>query len=358
MVKRPSEKNTKAEILTAFDELLKEKKALEVQVVQKEEKSVNGRNGKHTSEQDLIVNPAQRSQQRMESTVEGLNQLQLGFGGAISDLSEKLTLEAFKLQEVRQAVTTEIQQLEALHALSVTEGSLDALIQQYGESFKAFNEEFNQRSSAVEQELAQAKKAWAKEQEEHRRFIKERNETLNKTRQRDDKEYTYNLTLHRKLAKDEYEQENKQLYQEIEDSRQTLEKQWVEREKGIADLETRFAELKAKVEAFPKDLETAIKRAREEGKGIAHHQAKVKADLVAKDVEGSKRTYELRIQSLLDTIQNQEARIQALSKQLDAALKQVQDLAVKAIEGAANVSSFQAVKDIAIEQAKNQAKNK
>jgi hypothetical protein len=39
-------------------------------------------------------------------------------------------------------------------------------------------------------------------------------------------------------------------------------------------------------------LETAIKRAREEGKSIAHHQAKVKADLVAKEVEGSKRTYE------------------------------------------------------------------
>lgn len=359
MVRRPSERNTKAEILTAFDELLKEKKALEVQLVQKtEDKSVEGRNGKHASQADKSVNLAPSNPQKMESIIEGLTQLQLNFGGAISDLSEKLTLEAFKLQEVRLAVTTEVQQLETLHGLQVTEGSLEALIEQYGESFTAFNEEFNQLHQTVEQELAAAKKAWAKEQEEHRRFIKQRNETLNKTCQRDEKEYTYNLTLERKRFKDEYEQEQKQLYQELEELRQTQQKQWVEREKAIADRETRFAELKAKVEALPKEMEAAIKRAKEEGKGIANHQAKIKADLVAKDVEGNKRTYELRIQSLLDTIHNQEARIQGLSKQLDAALKQVQDLAVKAIEGASNVSSLQAVKEIAIEQAKNQAKNK
>jgi chaperonin cofactor prefoldin len=116
--------------------------------------------------------------------------------------------------------------------------------------------------------------------------------------------------------------------------------------------------VKAKVEAYPQELETAVKRAKEEGKGIAHHQAKVKADLAAKDIEGQKRTYELRIQALLDSIQNQDARIESLSQQLADALKQVQDLAVKAIEGASNVTSAQVFREIAIEQAKTQNKNK
>jgi len=75
-------------------------------------------------------------------------------------------------------------------------------------------------------------------------------------------------------------------------------------------------------------------------------------------VEGQKRNYELRIQSLEQTIQNQEAWINNLSKQLDAALKQVQDLAVKAIEGASNINSYQALKEIAMEQAKAQTKMK
>ncbi len=55
----------------------------------------------------------------------------------------------------------------------------------------------------------------------------------------------------------------------------------------------------------------------------------------------------------METIQRQDGHLQTLSKQLDSALKQVQDLAVKAIEGASNVSSFQAVKEIALEQSKN-----
>lgn len=357
MIKRPSDKNTKAEILTAFDELLKEKKALESQLVQgvSEKQSKPGLNGKSSSETGVMT---AQEQQKMDYILEGLSRLQLNFGGAVSGLSEKLTLEAFKLQEVRQAVASEIQDLETLHDLQVTEGSLDALIQQYGESYKAFNAELSQRREVVEQENTQAKKVWAKEQEEHRRFSKERNETLNKTRQRDVKEYTYHLTLQRKLAGGEYEQEKKALYQELEEFQQAQEKQCAEREKAIAEREKHFEDLRVKVESFPKDLEAALKRAKEEGKGIAHYQAKVKADLYAKEVEGSKRFYELRVQSLQETIQNQEARIQNLSKQLDSALKQVQDLAVKAIEGASNVSSFQTVREIAIEQAKTQTKNK
>jgi hypothetical protein len=40
--------------------------------------------------------------------------------------------------------------------------------------------------------------------------------------------------------------------------------------------------VQAKVKAMPKDLETAVKRAKEEGKGIAQHHSKVRADLLAK----------------------------------------------------------------------------
>lgn len=359
-IKRPNEKSTKAEILTAFDELLKEKKELETQLMQKPEPKTTqpSGNGKSTSTAEVPIKPVQLSQQKMESIIEGLNLLQFNFGGAVSDLSEKLTLEAFKLQEVQRKVTEEKQQLEALHNLQASDGSLDELIEQYEDSSKTFSEEQRLRQEEVEQAITQSRKAWLKEQEERRRFIKERNETQSKTRQRDDKEYTYDLTLQRQLSDEEYEQEKKRLYLELDELKQTEEKQWAEGEKAILERETQFTELKAKVENMPKELEAAIKRAKEEGKGIASHQAKVKADLIAKEIEGSKRNYEVRIQSLQETIQNQDTRIQTLSKQLDAALKQVQDLAVKAIEGSSNINSFQAVKEIAIEQAKNQNKVK
>ena len=130
------------------------------------------------------------------------------------------------------------------------------------------------------------------------------------------------------------------------------------REKLIAEREKLSAEVNAKVEAFPKELEANIKNGKDNGRNIGNYQAKIKSDLLTKDMEGQKQNYELQIQGMLQTMQNQDARIASLSKQLDSALKQVQDLAVKAIEGSSNLSSLQAVREIAIEQAKTQQKNK
>jgi flagellar biosynthesis chaperone FliJ len=66
----------------------------------------------------------------------------------------------------------------------------------------------------------------------------------------------------------------------------------------------------------------------------------------------------LKIEALERTIQDKALRIDKLSQQLDAALQQVQNLAVKAIEGSSNRNSFEAMKEIAIEQAKNAQKGK
>jgi membrane protein involved in colicin uptake len=105
------------------------------------------------------------------------------------------------------------------------------------------------------------------------------------------------------------------IYKEFRELQQETQKQWTVREKAISEREKQFEELKTKVEAFPKEKEAAIKKATEEGKGIASYQAKVKADLYAKEkeVEGKKRFYEERLQSLELTITNQETRLQNLS---------------------------------------------
>jgi hypothetical protein len=202
------------------------------------------------------------------------------------------------------------------------------------------------------------KKSWQKEQENHKLEVKERDDNYKQSYRRDEEEYRYNLNLERNLVREQYEQGKRVLYQELVEIRQVQEQQWLTREESIAQREKAQAAAKAAVEAFEKELEAKIKQGTDEGKGIGFYQGKVKADLRNKEVEGERRNFELKITSLNQNIQTQEARIQALTKQLDAALKQVQDLAVKAIEGSSNRSSFEAMKEIAIEQAKNQPKNK
>jgi DNA repair exonuclease SbcCD ATPase subunit len=362
MARKLNEKNTKAELLEGYSQLQEEKKALETQIkqLQKEQKDKPPvAPDKQSQPQGTAMNQPQTVKDKMSYTIDSLVKLQLGFGSAVSDLSEKLTSEAATLEEIRQSVTEETQQLKDLHALEeIQDDTLDTLIQTYEDNSKTFEEEIGQRREALEQENQELRQGWEKEQEEYKRSIKERNEEHSKVHQRDVQEYEYDLALRRGLDNDQYEQTQKRLYKELEDTKQAQEKQWDEREKAIAEREKKFEELKAKVEAFEKDKEAAIKKAKAEGEGIARKQVSVQEDLQSKDLEGQKRNYELRIQSLEQTIQNQEARIHNLSKQLDGALKQVQDLAVKAIEGASNINSYQALKEIAMEQAKAQTKNK
>ena len=142
---------------------------------------------------------------------------------------------------------------------------------------------------------------------------------------------------------------------ELEEKRQ---QEWQEREKALAEREKQFKEVKEKVERFPKDLEAAIKKAKEEGAGIARSQAKIKIDLVAKEFAGEEEVYQLKVHALEEEVAIQTAQIDKLAQQVESALKQAQELAVKAIEGSSSYISFQALKEIALEQAKNQPKAK
>ncbi len=358
-------KSTKAEIVEAFEELKKEKSALESQLKRLERERKSEPEVSASSQEK--INEKQGNQKIMTVTtqnnitqvIQGLEKLQVGFGSAVSNLSEQLIAEASSLEELQTLATEELQQLEELHDLeSVEEDTLDTLIQSYEESAKAFEEEIGQQRETLEQQIQELKKTWQKEQETHSRTIQERNENNQKIRQRGEEEYWYNLELERDLSEEEYQQRKKNFYKELEETRQTQEKQWNQREESIAEKEKQYTEAKQKVEAFEQELQKKIKQAQEEGKGIGNYQAKVRGDLRAKEIEGEKRNYELRVESLEQTIQSQQSRIQSLTQQLDAALKQVQDLAVKAIEGASNRNSFEAIKEIALEQAKNQPKNK
>ena len=346
-------RNTKAEILAAYKELEKQKKALDSELKKRP---------MATSSSEAKINTIKKTavdRQNMNQIIHNLERLQTGFGGAVSHLSEKLIVEATSIQELQESIANERQQLEELHELSeIEEDTIDRLIQEYRENAKQFAEELDRQQENTEQEIQELNKAWLKEQENQQREIKQRNEEHQKTKQREETEYQYNLDLARDLDESEYEQQKKQLYKELAETRQQIEKQWQEREENLAKREQEYAEAKEKVEAFKEKLRAKIKQGQEEGKGIGTYQAKVKADLRTKEIEGEKQNYQLQIQALEQTIETQEARINKLSQQLDAAQKQVQDLAVKAIEGSSNRKSFEAMKEIALEQAKTPQKGK
>jgi hypothetical protein len=113
MAPKPTDKNTKAEILAAYNQLADEKKALETEAKNIQKQTTASTPTAKKDQPQATMNPGS-SQDKVSQTITNLDTIQLGFGAAVSQLSEKLTTEAAKLAEIREGVTAEINDLQIL----------------------------------------------------------------------------------------------------------------------------------------------------------------------------------------------------------------------------------------------------
>ncbi len=342
-----SAKNTKAQILEAYDRLTQEYGQL-----QSQRDRLLG--DKKTLEQKLgaAAPAAAPGEYTIDVILAGLASLRAGLGSAVKELSAKLTARAAELAALRQSIAGKTAQLAQLYDLTVTPDTLDQLIQTYTETSSAFQAQMAQKRAAFEQEIGEKRAAWKQEQQNHTLAVKERDARLKKERQRSEQEFKYNLDIERKRDAEQYEQAKKERRRALEAFIAAKEQAWAEREQTIAAQEQEYRTLQDRVSAFPDELEAAVKRAEKEGVDLARKQAKIQDDLLAKEEQGSSRLAKLKIQALQEAIDRQQQQIALLSAQLDAVIKQSQTLAEKAIEGASRETSFQSIREIALEQAK------
>ena len=334
-LRKPSMKDRKEDLLKAYDELLEK---------YREKEKTAGMPGKEAARQkaseDTVVKKV--AAYSVENIVKGLANLKLDLSKTLTELSDTLIGEVGKLKEIQDAIVIERKNLDEIYDIEVAAGTLANLIESNEEKKKAF-----------EEEMAAAREQWRKEQEAHNLALKERDEKLLKERARESEEYLYNLKLQRKKEKDIYEEEKAALEKALKEKKEKQEKEFAEREAALSANENELAELRGKVANFPIELEKAIEKAKKEAAALTEQRAEQKADLFAKQVEGEKKVAELKIKTLEAAIKDQAAQIEALTRQLNKATAQVQDIAVKAIEGASGVKALHAVNEIALEQAKN-----
>lgn len=347
-------KSTKQEIIEAYNELAQELKDLK----EKTPKSARSAPTPAAESAPAAPNAQENSTVNFDDLTRDLDSIRTRFGDAASALQHNLLRESGRLEDLRAEIAGYTEHLKSLHGIEVSDDTLRELVRRYLETQRAADEAFAARRRKVEEELEGRKVGWKKQQEEHARATAEADAAAKTARARDAEEYGYRTTQGRKADADALSQEKKRLQAELDALQEAKTTQWNERELDVARREQEYAELKAKATSFPKDLEAATNKAEAEGMAIARRQAKITADLAQKEFEGKKKVYDLRVHELEATSKKLDEQIAELSKQLATALKQAQDLAVKAIDGASNSTSFAAVKEIALEQAKTSQKFK
>ena len=114
------------------------------------------------------------------------------------------------------------------------------------------------------------------------------------------------------------------------------DRELAEREQAVARQEQELAELRNRVERFPKELDTAVAREVKEALGRAELESKFKTQLLQKEAEGEKNVLSTRIVGLEQAVKEQSEQIAKFKQQLEKSYLQVQNIALKAVEGSSN----------------------
>ena len=317
------QKDSKGQILSAFRQLLSERQAIASKVATKEEEADKAKN------QELLELAASYT---VDSIVNGMAALQLDFSSIVTNLSERLTDEGKKLDELKKAIAVEREQLDELKKVRIVADALYILRQEHQEGLKVLETDISRQKEKIEKEMAQTRKIWTKEQAEFESSIEEKEALATKEREEEDGDYNYEIERARQMEIDEYEEKKRLQERELQEQNQEKEKDWAEREKFLTDNRVEFEENQTKIEGFEEELKKEFTDAKNKAIEECDRDAKVKANLVAKEWEAEKQGYELRITALEASIQRQIEQISELTAQLQAATNQAQSLAMRAFQ--------------------------
>ncbi len=318
-----SSKNTKNEILDAYHETLKKLK---------ETKKISKQEQRMTEEKEETVKVA--SSQTTDGIVKSFAELKLSLVKSLEELEEKLLSSYKKLMTLQQAIEIQTKHLADIHEIRINADTLTALLLTQKEKSCLFEKEMKDKQQAFDQEVTQKRSLWKKEQDELEVARKEQEALAKKTRQREEDEYVYQRDLLRQKERDQYTEEKQLLEKELVQKRIALEKDFEEREAKISATEQEFKILKEKTDKFPAELQKAIQDTDESVNERLKFKYEYETKLAQKEVEGEQKLYQQMITALEAKVAHLETQSKHLTDKTNQANLQVQDIAVKAIEGA------------------------
>lgn len=315
--------HSKEQVVKAFLALLAERKQAKARIATKEELA------QRAQQKELVAKTTAYTSQNI---VKELANLQIELGNSLETLASRLDSETDRLDELRESI--EIQQAYYKQVLD-TQIAADALYilnQEHIAWLTSLEEEKKNTFHELETLIAQKRTDWEKEQKEYELLQVEMREALKNDREKELAYYKYELDRLYKIEADQYEEKRKLAEREIAQNSLLKAKDWQKREKTLETYQEKQTEYKKRVDGYEDELKQATQKAREEAIKETSKETKVRAELLEKEVEGKKQTFELQIQSLENVITKNHEQIEKLTAELKEALAQVQTLSLKVVE--------------------------
>jgi len=305
---------------------------------------------------EVDVKPEQKIEQKKERqavevadalSMEGIGKeignLRSEIGTMLVRLSDRLEEEVGKYTQVKHAVAAKERELQEIYEIERTVTTLAALLETQQQKREQFEADMAQKRESLQTEVEEKRRDWDREKSEHDAEIKERTAVEKKARERDSEEFRYTLERERQMAREGFEYEKKRLEREVAFRKEEMERDLLEREKAVVAREQELEQLRQRVEAFPKELDTAVAKAAQRETERLKGEAKAREELLKKEYEGETRVLQAQIEALQRTVAEQTERIARMAGQLEKSYAQVQDIAVKAIESSSGSRTVGAI---------------
>lgn len=282
-----------------------------------------------------------------EKVLKDIDSLKTETGRLLGQLADKIETEVKRLADIQAAIALKDQEIKEIYEIERSAATLAALIEAQNLQKQRFGDDMAQERSRLDQEIEEARARWKQEKEQYQAEQKEKAAVEAKRREREKEEYNYVFQREQQLSRDKFADEKARLQAEqaalegeIKAMRERAEAELAEREKLITEREREYAQLKARAETYPKELDDAVSAAVKNTEQHLKRETEYGINLMQKQFDGEKNVLNARIESLERTVKDQSDQIVKLSRQLEAAYQKIQDVAVKALEGGGKYTSF------------------
>ncbi len=292
-----------------------------------------------------------------EGVVRSIGDLKAALTRTLTELSDRLEAEVGKFGQIRRAIVAKEAELQEIYEIQRSASTLQAMIETQQRKQEEMERKFQTEKEELERQIETTRAQWEAERKQHDLEAKDRDSAEQKRRQRELEEYKYNFARDQQLARDQANDELATVQKELADRKSLLERAWEEREKSLAgreqeltSREQELVELRARVAGFAKDLQSAIDQAEARASERLQQQHQSAQELLRRQLEGEKNVLAAKIAGLERTVSEQTEQITRLEQQAEKAYAQIQEIAVRAIEGSASSKQFASLQQLLAEQ--------
>lgn len=321
------EPKTREEIQKEFNQLLRTHEQRASQISTKAEEAVQ------VKDRELVDRAAGYT---VETIINSLAKLQLGFGSSVEVIAGQLDAESSKLGELRRAIEVESQRLEQLRATVVAAEALAILKQDSQQKLAALAEQSAQARKQLADEQAGLREQWQRESAEAEAAGVEYEAAQAKERQAAEEEHKYERERLAKVEVDDNTQKRTAVDRKLADEEAVKSKDWAAREKALDKRTAEIEQLRTKVAGFAAELEAGSNKARDKAIAAVNREAKFELEMLEKEHDANVKVFELKVQTLEERIARQSTLIVDLNTKLDATIAKSQGLAEQAFKRPTN----------------------